>query len=284
MMWKCRGRTLDLTRTARVMGILNTTPDSFSDGGLHAGNKAALAHARAMIAEGADIIDIGGESTRPGAPAVSSDEEMDRVIPVTAALREIWDGFISIDTTKAAVARAALAAGADIVNDVSGLRHDPTMPEVCRESGCGVVVMHMAGTPQTMQANPHYDDVVAEVAAFFRERMDALSNSGLDPECLCFDPGIGFGKSLEHNLALLAALSTLAPDGRPLLLGVSRKSFIGRLLALETPADRDGATAVLTAIARRDGVMLHRVHAVRENLRALRLAEAVIPESGVQRG
>ena len=284
MMWKCRGRTLDLTRTARVMGILNTTPDSFSDGGLHTGPEAALAHARAMIADGADIIDIGGESTRPGAPAVSSDEEMDRVIPVTAALREIWDGFISIDTTKAAVARAALAAGADIVNDVSGLRHDPAMPDVCRESGCGVVVMHMAGTPQTMQANPHYDDVVAEVAAFFRERMDALSNIGLDPECLCFDPGIGFGKSLEHNLALLAALSTLAPDGRPLLLGVSRKSFIGRLLALETPADRDGATAVLTAIARRDGVMLHRVHAVRENLRALRLAEAVIPESGVQRG
>ncbi|MBN8457914.1 MAG: dihydropteroate synthase [Verrucomicrobia bacterium] len=284
MIWKCRGRTLDLTRTARVMGILNTTPDSFSDGGLHAGPESALAHARAMIAEGADIIDIGGESTRPGAPAVSTDEEMDRVIPVTAALRKIWDGFISIDTTKAAVARAALAAGADIVNDVSGLRHDPAMPDVCRESGCGVVVMHMAGTPQTMQANPCYRNVVAEVAAFFRERMETLSNIGLDPECLCFDPGIGFGKTQEHNLALLAALSTLAPDGRPLLLGVSRKSFIGRLLALEIPADRDGATAILTAMARRDGVMLHRVHAVRENLRALRLAEAVIPKSGVQRG
>ncbi len=276
MFWKCRGRTIDLTRTARVMGILNTTPDSFSDGGDHLPPEAALARARRMIGEGAEIIDIGGESTRPGAPEVPAEDELARVIPVIEALRAEWDGFISIDTTKAGVARAALAAGADIVNDVSGLRQDPEMSEVCRASGCGVVVMHMLGTPRTMQLDPRYDDVVEDVASFFRERLATLTHLGLDPDTLCFDPGIGFGKTLEHNLRLLDRLPALAPAGRPLLLGISRKSFIGRVLGLEAPTSRDGGTAALTACARRQGVMLHRVHAVRENLHALRMTEAVI--------
>lgn len=276
MIWRLRGKFLDLTHTARVMGILNVTPDSFSDGGRHADPGAALDHARAMIAEGAAVIDIGGESTRPGAAAVPPEAELARTVPVVRALRAEWDGWISIDTTKAAVARAALDAGADIVNDVSGLRQDPAMPAVCRDSGCGVVVMHMLGTPATMQDAPAYTDVVAEVAAFFASRLAELTDFGLDPATLCFDPGIGFGKSQAHNLRLLDALETLTIGGRPLLLGISRKSFIGRVLGDGDPADRDGATVALTACARRQGVMLHRVHAVGPAVRALRLVEAVL--------
>ena len=276
MHWRLRNHTLDLSRTARVMGILNTTPDSFSDGGRHAGPEDALRHARQLIADGADIIDVGGESTRPGAGEVAADEEMARVIPVIRALRAEWDGLISIDTMKAAVAEAALAAGADIVNDVSGLRHDPVMPRVCRKACCGVVVMHMRGTPRDMQDAPDYDDVVAEVGAFFAERLETLTTAGLDPLTLCFDPGIGFGKTVAHNLTLLAELESFAATGWPLLLGLSRKSFIGRVLEIDDPAARDTATAVLTAAARRQGIMLHRVHAVRPALEALRVTEAVL--------
>jgi dihydropteroate synthase len=280
MLWKTRRGTLDLTRHGQVMGILNLTPDSFSDGGHHAHMSAALVHARRMIAEGAAIIDMGGESTRPGASPVSADDEISRTIPVVAALRAEWDGWISIDTTKAAVAAAALAAGADIVNDVSGLRADPGMPGVCASNTCGVVVMHMQGEPRTMQTAPHYQDVVAEVRAFFVERMAALGNAGLHPETLCFDPGIGFGKSLDHNLALLRSLDRLCPPGRPLMLGVSRKSCIGHLIgADDPPALRDTPTAVITAQARRMGVMLHRVHAVRPNVHAIRLAEALLGDT-----
>jgi len=246
--------------------------------------------------------------------------ELARTVPVVAALRAEWDGLISIDTTKATVARMALAAGADIINDVSGLRHDPAMTGVCRDSGCGVVVMHLLGTPPTMQHDPRYDDVVAEVTAFFAERLATLSTAridpgkllfdsgdgfgkhggahashrggrharglsprrpaplgaaGIDPETLGFDPGIGFGKTVEHNLRLLGALDTLTVGRRPLLLGVSRKSFIGRVLGIDEPTARDTATAALTACARRQGVMLHRVHAVRPNLEAIRLVEAI---------
>ena len=258
------------------MGILNVTPDSFSDGGRHFDIEAALAHARMMIAEGAALIDIGGESTRPGSEPVSAEDETARTAPVVAALRAEWDGQISIDTSKAAVAKAALAAGADIVNDVSGLRADPLMPGVCAASGCGVVVMHMQGEPRTMQAAPHYEDVVAEVRDFFNERMISLTNSGIDPQALCFDPSIGFGKSLDHNLALLRALDALSPAGRPLLLGVSRKSFIGKLLGSDDLRLRDWPTVALTARAREDGVMLHRVHSVRANVEALRMTEAIL--------
>lgn len=258
------------------MGVLNVTPDSFSDGGRHADPSTALDHARRMIAAGAEIIDIGGESTRPGARPVAADEESARTVPVVAALRAEWDGLISIDTMKPPVAAAALAAGADIVNDVSGLRADPEMGRVCAASGCGVVVMHMQGEPRTMQQAPHYHDVVAEVRGFFHERLAALTRAGIHPAALCFDPGIGFGKNLGHNLALLRSLEFLSPPECPLLLGVSRKSFIGRLLENDDFTLRDWPTVAITARARGKGVMLHRVHDVRPNLEALRMIEAVL--------
>jgi dihydropteroate synthase len=275
MIWKTRRGTLDLTRRARVMGILNVTPDSFSDGGRHLSVEMARDHARRMIAQGADIIDIGGESTRPGAQPVSADEEIARTAPVIDALRAEWDGLISIDTMKAEVAAAGLAAGADIVNDVSGLRADPDMPGVCASSSCGVVVMHMQGEPRTMQKAPYYADVISEVREFFAERLLTLSGMGINPNSLCFDPGIGFGKTLEHNLALLKALENLSPSGRPLLLGVSRKSFIGRLLEDNELSLRDWPTVAITAMARENGVMLHRVHDVCSNLEALRMIEVI---------
>lgn len=280
MIWKTKHAGLDLSLRARVMGILNVTPDSFSDGGIHAETGSALCHARAMIAEGAEIIDVGGESTRPGAVAVPVTQEIARTVPVIAALRAEWAGLISIDTSKAAVAAAALAAGADIVNDISGLLGDPEMPAVCAASGCGVVVMHMQGRPQTMQVAPHYDDVVAEVRAFFEERLATLTAAGIDPAALCFDPGIGFGKNLDHNLALLAALEQLRVAGRPILLGVSRKSFIGRILGEKNLELREAPTVAITANAREKGVMLHRVHAVRPNVEALRMTEAILGAGG----
>ncbi len=276
MIWKTPRGTLDLTRQARVMGILNVTPDSFSDGGEHFEIETALGHARRMIAEGAELIDIGGESTRPGAAVVAVAEEITRTAPVIAALRAEWDGLISIDTTKAAVAQAALAAGADIVNDVSGLLADRAMADVCAASGCGVVVMHMQGNPRTMQAAPRYADVVAEVREFFKERFAALTTAGIDPAALCFDPGIGFGKALDHNLALLRALGQLSVAGRPLLLGVSRKSFIGKILGAAELDAREWPTVAITANAREQGVMLHRVHCVKPNLEALRMTEAIL--------
>ena len=267
---------LDLSHRAQVMGILNVTPDSFSDGGAHFEVERALAHARQMIAEGAQIIDIGGESTRPGAATVLVDEEMARTVPVIAALREEWDGLISIDTSKATVAEAAIAAGADIVNDVSGLLADPAMAAVCARSGCGVVIMHMQGSPQMMQKSPSYRDVVLEVRRFFAERFTTLTAAGIDPLALCFDPGIGFGKTVDHNLALLRALGEISVAGRPLLLGVSRKSFIGKILASDDLTAREWPTVAITSDTREKGVMLHRVHAVRPNLEALRMTEAIL--------
>ena len=276
MIWKTRRAALDLTHRAQVMGILNVTPDSFSDGGEHLEVATALAHARRMIAEGAMLIDIGGESTRPGAAVVAADEEISRTVPVIAALRAEWDGLISIDTTKASVAQAALAAGADIVNDVSGLLADGEMAAVCAAHGCGVVVMHMQGSPLTMQQSPRYADVVAEVREFFQQRFTALSAAGIDPAALCFDPGIGFGKTLAHNLSLLRALGEIAVAGRPLLLGVSRKSFIGKILGSAALDAREWPTVALTANARERGVMLHRVHSVKSNVEALRMIEAIL--------
>ena len=276
MWWKTTISRMDLSRKGRIMGILNVTPDSFSDGGNYPGTGAALAHAREMIAEGAEIIDIGGESTRPGAAEVPAEEEIARTCPVIAALRAEWSGSISIDTSKAAVAAAALKAGADIVNDVSGLTADPEMAGVCAESGCGVVIMHMQGDPRTMQVSPHYDDVVAEVAAFFKERLATLGAAGIDPECICLDPGIGFGKTVEHNLALLRAIPSLGIAGRPVLLGVSRKSFIGKALGSSDLADRAWPTVAITAWAREAGAMIHRVHEVKPNAEALRMTEAIL--------
>jgi len=276
MIWKTRRGELDLTHRAQVMGILNVTPDSFSDGGRHAGAETALEHARQMIAEGAEIIDVGGESTRPGAPEVSTEAEIARVVPVITALRREWEGLISIDTMKAAVAEAALVAGADIVNDVSGLVADPALAGVCAASGCGVVVMHMQGVPRTMQLAPHYENVVAEVIGFFEERLETLVAAGIAREAICFDPGIGFGKNLDHNLELLRALDRLGVGGRPVLLGVSRKSFIGKVLGTSDLTCREWPTVAITARAREQGVMLHRVHAVKPNAQALRMTEAIL--------
>jgi dihydropteroate synthase len=261
------------------MGILNVTPDSFSDGGEHGDVASALRHARQMIAEGAGIIDIGGESTRPGALPVAADLEISRTAPVIAALRAEWDGLISIDTMKASVARAAIDAGADIVNDVSGLWADPQMAEICAASGCGVVVMHRQGDSQTMQTAPHYDDVAATVAAFFQERFETLTAAGIGAEALCFDPGIGFGKNQSHNLTLIRALGEIPTMGRPLLLGVSRKSFIGKMLASDDLAAREWPTVAITSYAREKGVMLHRVHLVKPNFEALKMTEAILGQA-----
>ena len=275
MIWKTNGRNLDLSAQAQVMGILNTTPDSFSDGGKFDAPAAALGHARQMISEGAAIIDIGGESTRPGALAVSAEQEIRRTAATIRAIRSEWDGLISIDTTKSSVAREALAAGVDIVNDVSGLTADPEMAAVCAASDCGIVIMHMQGTPADMQDTPTYSDVTEDVRRFFVDRLAYLTTLGIDPTRLCFDPGIGFGKTLEHNLALLQQLPTLAPSGRPLLLGVSRKSFLAKITAAAELHERDAPTAALTALARSRGIMLHRVHDVKGNLAALRATEAL---------
>lgn len=275
MIWKTNGRNLDLSAQAQVMGILNTTPDSFSDGGKFDAPAAALGHARQMISEGAAIIDIGGESTRPGALAVSAEQEIRRTAATIRAIRSEWDGLISIDTTKSSVAREALAAGADIVNDVSGLTADPEMAAVCAASDCGIVIMHMQGTPADMQDTPTYSDVTEDVRRFFVDRLAYLTTLGIDPTRLCFDPGIGFGKTLEHNLALLQQLPTLAPSGRPLLLGVSRKSFLAKITAAAELHEREAPTAALTALARSRGIMLHRVHDVKGNLAALRATEAL---------
>ncbi len=276
MIWKVNGQAVDLSRRAQVMGILNVTPDSFSDGGCFDHIENAMLHARQMIQQGALIIDIGGESTRPGAAEVSEGEEMQRTIPVIERLRQEWNGLISIDTKKAGVAEAALRAGADIVNDVSGLTADAEMIAVCAKSDCGLVVMHMQGSPETMQKNPTYYEVVSEIRAFFEERLATLTAAGIQKERICFDPGIGFGKTLEHNLTLLKHLDQLAPKGQPLLLGVSRKSLFAKLCDAQQPTDRDAATAAATALARQQGVMLHRVHDVKGNLAALRVCEAML--------
>ncbi len=276
MIWRTRRHSIDLSRRGRIMGILNTTPDSFSDGGRHQRIGTALEHGRLMIAEGAEIIDIGGESTRPGAPPVSIEEEIARTAPVISALRTEWDGWISIDTSKAPVAAAALEAGADIVNDVSGLTGDPAMPAVCAASGCGVVAMHMQGEPRTMQAAPHYEDVVEDIRNFFEERFLTLITAGIHPETLCFDPGIGFGKTVAHNVELLRSLDRLIVQGRPLLLGVSRKSFIAKILGEDALSCREWPTVALTSLGREKGAMVHRVHSVKTNAEALRMTEAIL--------
>lgn len=258
------------------MGILNATPDSFSDGGRHVSIAQALAQARRMIAEGAEIIDIGGESTRPGARPISAAEEILRVVPIVETLHAEWSGLISVDTTKAIVAEKTLAAGASIVNDISGLRADPAMVDVCLRYSCGIVVMHMQGTPQTMQNHPVYADVVDEVREFFQERLHTLSTAGISPQQLCFDPGIGFGKNAAHNWQIITHLAALQIDQCPIMLGVSRKSFIAQRLGDPDPSLRSWPTVGLTACGREQGAMIHRVHEVKSNLEALRMTEAIL--------
>ena len=265
-------------RPALVMGILNVTPDSFYDQGRYFTLDGALTRAHQMIAQGADILDIGGESTRPGAPSVSEEEELRRVMPVIKALAKTVSIPLSIDTIKPAVARAALAAGASIINDVAANREENPMARLAAETGAGYVLMHMQGTPKTMQENPVYADVVKEVSAFFQDRLGRLRAAGLKPEQVVLDVGIGFGKTLEHNLQLLAGLRSFTNIGRPLLLGASRKSFISKLLGVGAAERLPPALAVNT-LALQAGVGLFRTHDVAETIQALRMAEAILARS-----
>jgi dihydropteroate synthase len=256
------------------MGIVNVTPDSFSDGGRYLAPDRAIAHARELASEGADLLDVGGESTRPGAREVSAEEELERVRPVLEGIRDL-DAAVSIDTSKAAVAEAALEAGAEIVNDVTALRHDPAMAGLCAEREGPLVLMHMQGTPRTMQENPTYDDVVDDVKAFLAERIEYAAGEGIAEERIWVDPGIGFGKTVDHNLELLRRLGELRELGRPVVVGTSRKRFIGELTGREVD-DRLGGTIASNVLAMRAGADVLRVHDVAEMRQALLVVESVL--------
>ncbi len=261
-------------RPALVMGIVNVTPDSFSDGGRFFSTDAAVEHGLQLVEQGAEILDIGGESTRPNAEPVSETEELRRVIPVVEQLASCVKIPLSIDTMKPAVARAALQAGASIVNDVAANRTDDEMWRVVAETGAGYVAMHMQGTPQTMQSNPTYSDVVQEVEDFFEERLRSLNACGVLTDQVALDVGIGFGKTMEHNLALLAALNRFTRFARPLMIGVSRKSFIKKLLGTDTA--RLPASLACASLAVESGANIIRAHDVAETVSAIRMAEAIL--------
>lgn len=255
------------------MGVVNVTPDSFSDGGVHASVESAVAGARAMVEAGAALVDVGGESTRPGAPDVSLDEELRRVVPVLEQLEGI---DVSIDTAKADVARRALALGAVMVNDVTALRGDPALAGVVADAGAYLCLMHMQGTPRTMQDDPRYDDVVVEVASFLEERLAAAVTAGVREERICLDPGIGFGKTPDQNLALVRGLGVIASLGRPVLVGLSRKSTLARIVT--GPHERvgtDAASLGAAVTAFHHGATLFRAHDVRAHVEALAVAAAV---------
>ena len=271
--WKCRDRVLDLERP-QVMGVLNVTPDSFSDGGRHFDPARALAHARQMIAAGAAIIDVGGESTRPGAQPADVNEELERVIPVIETLRRESPVFISIDTSKAAVMRAATAAGADIINDVRALNEQGALAAAA-ESGAGICLMHMQGEPRTMQDAPHYEDVVAEVSAFLAARVRACREVGVETTRIAVDPGFGFGKLVDHNLALLKHLAGFEALGVPIAVGLSRKSMLAKLTGREVD-DRLAGSIALATIAVLHGARIVRAHDVAATVDAVRVAAAVI--------
>ena len=277
MIWQTKTRTFDLTHRALIMGVVNVTADSFSDGGQFADTESAVAHALRLAEEGAEIIDVGGESTRPGAEPVGEAEEMRRVLPVIERLAGDARFAISIDTMKPAVALAAISAGAEIVNDVTGLRA-PAMREVVCATGAGAIAMHMQGTPRDMQVAPHYGDITAEIREFFRQTFEGCLRCGIDPMRLAFDPGIGFGKTLAHNLALVRNLDFMQVGGRPLVLGVSRKSFIGKALGTDAVEDRAWPTVALTSYGRTHGASVFRVHDARPNAEALRMTEAILNE------
>jgi dihydropteroate synthase len=260
--------------SSKLMGVVNVTPDSFSDGGLYLDPEAAVAHGRELAEQGAEILDVGGESTRPGADEVAEDEELRRVVPVIEGLNGV-DAVISIDTSKLAVAEAALDAGASIVNDVTAMRHAPEIGALCAERGVGLVLMHMLGDPRSMQENPVYGDVVDEVKAFLAERVEAAVGAGVEEEKIWVDPGIGFGKTLEHNLELLRRLRELRELGRPIVIGTSRKSFIGKIDGSD-PGDRIGGTIASSVLAAADGADVLRVHDVVEVRQAITVADAVL--------
>ncbi|MBV9274519.1 MAG: dihydropteroate synthase [Verrucomicrobia bacterium] len=279
MIWHLRTRNLDLSRAAKVMGVLNVTPDSFSDGGKFFSFEAAVEHARELVADGAEIIDVGGESTRPGADPVPLDEELRRTIPVIERIHvECPAIIISIDTYKAEVARQAIAAGAEIINDVTGLRADPGMADVAQEAGAGVIVMHLQGTPKTMQVAPHYSDVVQEVFQFLEARRHWLSDRGFDARKIALDPGFGFGKRLCDNLALVRNLDVFQALARPVVVGISRKSSLAELTGERKlpAAERIWPTVAMTCLLRKKGAHVLRVHDVRANIEALRMTEAIL--------
>jgi dihydropteroate synthase len=257
----------------KLMGVVNVTPDSFSDGGLYLDADAAIAHAEELARDGAEILDVGGESTRPGAEAVSAEDELARVEPVVRGLAGA--ATVSIDTSKLSVAEAALDVGASIVNDVTALRHDPEIAGLCAERGAGLVLMHMQGEPRTMQANPVYEDVVEEVKAFLAERLEVAVAAGVAEERVWLDPGIGFGKTLEHNLELLRRLGELRELGRPLVVGTSRKSFLGKIDGSAVD-DRLGGTLASSVLAAAEGADVLRVHDVAEAAQAVKVASAIL--------
>ncbi|WP_456386097.1 dihydropteroate synthase [Desulfolithobacter sp.] len=257
------------------MGILNVTPDSFSDGGRFTSMDDVAIQVEEMLSQGVDIIDVGGESTRPFADPVSEDQELERVLPAIETIRQQTDIPISIDTTKASVARAALAAGASMVNDISALRHDPEMIEVVRSYDGPVIIMHMQGTPRTMQLDPHYDDVVEDIITFFQERIAWMSEEqGIDPRRIIIDPGIGFGKTLEHNLEILRNVARFRATGHRVLIGHSRKSFFDKLFGIPV-TERDCPTAVVSALCFLQGADIIRVHDVKTTRQALELARRI---------
>jgi dihydropteroate synthase len=262
--WRLPGQTIQIERRPLVMGIVNVTPDSFSDGGLHTQTDAAVRYGLELAAQGADLLDIGGESSRPGASSVALEVELGRVLPVVEKLAPQVRMPISVDTCKAEVARACLTAGAKIVNDITGLTGDPAMAEVVRSTGAGAVIMHMQGTPATMQDHPHYADVVGEIAAYFEARLHALAQLGIADEQLVLDPGIGFGKTREHNLELLGQLDRFQQFRRPVCLGVSRKGFLGSILQRPVHERLAGSLAALAFAMSRGAVQIIRVHDVQE--------------------
>jgi dihydropteroate synthase len=285
MLWRCRDRSFDLSGKTLVMGVLNLTPDSFSDGGRYLEPAAGLARARQLIAQGAEIVDLGPESTRPGADGVPAEEQLRRLLPVLEPLAEGGGVCLSVDTSNAAVAARALAAGAHVVNDVTALG-DPGMARVVAAAGAGLVLMHMRGTPRTMQSDPRYEDAAAEVSGWLGDRLEAARRAGIEAERVALDPGIGFGKSVRHNLELIARLESFARHGRPIVIGVSRKSFLGKLgpgeagggdaPRPERPVDQrlEGGLAA-TAVAAFLGARVVRTHDVEATRRSLAVADAL---------
>ncbi len=273
--WHLRDRILDPGRRPLVMGIVNVTPDSFSDGGRYASAESALAHGLELVQQGADLLDIGGESSRPGATPVPLEEELRRVVPVVQELAKRTAVPLSVDTCKAGVARASLSAGAHIINDITALGGDLEMAEVVRASGAGVVLMHMQGTPQTMQKDPRYEDVVADIGRFFEERLQAARDLGIADQRVVLDPGIGFGKTETHNLQLLARLEEFQRFGRPVCLGVSRKGLIGRVLRRSLDQRLAGSLAAVCYALGRQAAQIVRVHDVMETRDAVELLAAI---------
>ena len=270
----CRGTSLTLGVHTHVMGILNVTPDSFSDGGCYLDVEQAVTHAELMVAEGATLIDIGGESSRPGASPVSINEELARILPVIRAIADAVDVLLSVDTYKAEVARCALEAGAHLINDITALRGDATMGAVVSEMEAGLILMHMKGTPRTMQHAPEYHDVISEICDSLQKSIETAESEGITPDRIIIDPGIGFGKTTEHNLEILKRLSEFRRLHKPLLIGTSRKSFIGNILNLPVTERVEGTTAtVCWAIAH--GADIVRVHDVKANVRAAQITDAL---------